>query len=160
MTTDHVGPGSGVGHDYLHFPGDGFGFGYSVAVRTALGEMRLAGSIGELKWDSGSGTYFGVNPELDMIYILMEQVDKERGPIRDSLRKLVYGVFSPLMVASARLEENDCSASNESEPQSASTVCSDMPEASCISFAGPSAVNDGTTAVSANGLLRRRRRAG
>ena len=29
-----------------------------------------------------------------MIYILMEQVDKERGPIRDSLRKLVYGVFS------------------------------------------------------------------
>jgi CubicO group peptidase (beta-lactamase class C family) len=94
MTTDHVGPGSGVGHDYLYFPGDGFGFGYGVAVRTALGEMRLAGSIGELKWDSGSGTYFGVNPKLDMIYILMEQVDKERGPIRDSLRKLVYGAFS------------------------------------------------------------------
>jgi CubicO group peptidase (beta-lactamase class C family) len=88
MTTDRV------GHDYLYFPGDGFGFGYGVAVRTALGEMRLAGSIGELKWDSGSGTYFGVMPELDMIYILMEQVDKERGPIRDSLRKLVYGVFS------------------------------------------------------------------
>jgi type IV secretory pathway VirD2 relaxase len=95
MTTDHVGLGSGVGHDYLYFPGAGFGFGYGVAVRTALGEMRLAGSIGELKWDSGSGTYFGVNPELDMIYILMAQVDKERGPIRDSLRKLVYGVFSP-----------------------------------------------------------------
>ena len=93
MTTDHVGPGSGVAHDYFYFPGDGFGFGYGLAVRTALGEKRLAGSIGELKWDSGSGTYFGVNPKLDMIYILMEQVDKERGPIRDSLRKLIYGAF-------------------------------------------------------------------
>ena len=93
MTTDHVGPGSGVAHDYFYFPGDGFGFGYGVAVRTALGGMRLAGSIGELKWDSGSGTYFGVDPKLDMIYILMEQVDKERGPIRDSLRKLIYGAF-------------------------------------------------------------------
>ena len=69
------------------------GFGYGVAVRTALGGMRLAGSIGELKWDSGSGTYFGVDPKLDMIYILMEQVDKERGPIRDSLRKLIYGAL-------------------------------------------------------------------
>jgi CubicO group peptidase (beta-lactamase class C family) len=93
MTTDHVGPGSGVDHDHFYFPGDGFGFGYGFAVRTAAGEMRLAGSIGELKWDSGSGTYFGVNPKLDMIYILMEQVDKERGPIRDSLRKLIYGAF-------------------------------------------------------------------
>src|SRR6266446_10548762 len=27
MTTDHVGPSSGVGRDYFYFPGDGFGFG-------------------------------------------------------------------------------------------------------------------------------------
>ena len=36
------------------------------------------GSIGELKWDSGSGTYFGVDPKLDMVYILMEQTQMER----------------------------------------------------------------------------------
>ena len=42
---------------------------------------RPAGSIGELKWDSGSGTYFGVGPKLDMIYILMEQTQNERSRI-------------------------------------------------------------------------------
>ncbi|KAH3553752.1 hypothetical protein KXW50_009116, partial [Aspergillus fumigatus] len=61
MTTDHVGPGSGVGRDYFYFPGDGFGYGYGLAVRTDPGNARPPppGSLGELKWDSGSGTYFG-----------------------------------------------------------------------------------------------------
>lgn len=70
MTTDHIGPGSGVARDYFYFPGDGFGFGYGLAVRTDPGEARppSPGLIGELKWDSGSGTYFGVVPKLDMIY--------------------------------------------------------------------------------------------
>jgi hypothetical protein len=64
MTTDHVGPSSGVTRDYFYFPGDGFGFGYGFAVRTEPGNAKPPppGSIGELKWDSGSGTYFGVDP--------------------------------------------------------------------------------------------------
>ena len=75
MTSDQIGPGSGVGRDYYYFPGDGFGYGYGLAVRVAPGNAKPppAGSIGELKWDSGSGTYFGVDPKLDMVYILMEQ---------------------------------------------------------------------------------------
>jgi CubicO group peptidase (beta-lactamase class C family) len=28
MTTDHIGPGSGVARNYFYYPGDGFGFGY------------------------------------------------------------------------------------------------------------------------------------
>lgn len=94
MTTDHIGPGSGVGHDYFYFPGDGFGFGYGLAVRTGPGETNQPGSIGELKWDSGSGTYVGIDAELDMIYILMEQTEKERGRIRVAFRKLVYDAFT------------------------------------------------------------------
>jgi len=94
MTTDHIGPGSGVGHDYFYFPGDGFGFGYGLAVRTGPGETNQPGSIGELKWDSGSGTYVGIDRKLDMLYILMEQIDNERGPIRVALRKLVYDAFT------------------------------------------------------------------
>ena len=94
MTTDHIGPGSGVGHDYFYFPGDGFGFGYGRAVRTGPGETNQPGSIGELKWDSGSGTYVGIDRKLDMLYILMEQIDNERGPIRVALRKLVYDAFT------------------------------------------------------------------
>jgi CubicO group peptidase (beta-lactamase class C family) len=94
MTTDHIGPGSGVGHDYFYFPGDGFGYGYGLAVRTSAGETNQPGSIGELKWDSLSGTYVGIDPKLDMFYLLMEQTDNERGPIRVAFRKLVYDAFT------------------------------------------------------------------
>jgi CubicO group peptidase (beta-lactamase class C family) len=95
MTTDHIGPGSGVERDYFYFPGDGFGYGYGLAVRTDPGNAKPppAGSIGELKWDSGSGTYFGVDPKLDMFYILMEQTQTERGRILPIFKKLVYDAF-------------------------------------------------------------------
>jgi CubicO group peptidase (beta-lactamase class C family) len=95
MTTDHIGPGSGVARDYYYFPGDGFGYGYGFAVRAEPGNARPPppGSIGELKWDSGSGTYFGVDPKLDMIYILMDQTQNERGRITPAFRKLVYDAF-------------------------------------------------------------------
>lgn len=97
MTTDHIGPGSGVGRDYWYFPGDGFGYGYGIAVRTDPGIAKPPppGSIGELKWDSGSGTYFGVDPKLDMIYIMLEQTQNERQRITPAFRKLVYDAFSP-----------------------------------------------------------------
>jgi len=95
MTTDHVGPGSGVGRDYWYFPGDGFGYGYGIGVRTDPGIAKPPppGSIGELKWDSGSGTYFGVDPKLDMIYILLQQTQNERGRITPAFKKLVYDAF-------------------------------------------------------------------
>jgi CubicO group peptidase (beta-lactamase class C family) len=95
MTTDHIGPDSGVARDYFYFPGDGFGFGYGFAVRTEPGNARPPppGSLGELKWDSGSGTYFGVDPKLDMLYILMEQTQNERGRIVPAFKKLVYDAF-------------------------------------------------------------------
>jgi CubicO group peptidase (beta-lactamase class C family) len=95
MTTDKIGPGSGVSRDYFYFPGDGFGFGYGLAVRTDVGIEKPPppGSIGELKWDSGSGTYFGVDPKHDVLYILMEQTQNERGRIRAAFRKMIYDVF-------------------------------------------------------------------
>jgi CubicO group peptidase (beta-lactamase class C family) len=95
MTSDHIGPGSGVGRDYFYFPGDGFGYGYGIGVRTDPGNAKPPppGSIGELKWDSGSGTYFGVDPKLDMLYIMMEQSQPERGRLTPAFKKLVYDAF-------------------------------------------------------------------
>jgi CubicO group peptidase (beta-lactamase class C family) len=97
MTTDHIGPGSGVDRDYFYFPGDGFGYGYGIAVRTDPGFANppAAGSIGELKWDSGSGTYFGVDPRFDMVYIMMEQTQNERGRITPAFKKLIYDAYPP-----------------------------------------------------------------
>jgi CubicO group peptidase (beta-lactamase class C family) len=96
MTSGHIWPGSGVARDYYYFPGDGFGYGYGFAVRTDPGNAKPPppGSIGELKWDSGSGTYFGVDPKLDMIYILLEQTQNERSRITPAFRKLVYDAFA------------------------------------------------------------------
>jgi CubicO group peptidase (beta-lactamase class C family) len=97
MTTDHIGPGSGVGRDYFYFPGDGFGYGYGLAVRTDPGNAHPPppGSIGELKWDSGSGTYFGVDPRLDMVYLMMQQTQNERGRITPAFKALVYDCYPP-----------------------------------------------------------------
>ena len=61
-------------------------------MRTSAGETKQPGSIGELKWDSG--TYIGIDPKRDMFYLLMEQTDNERGPIRVAFRKLVYDAFT------------------------------------------------------------------
>ena len=96
MTTDHIGPDSGVARDYYYFPGDGFGYGYGLAVRIDPGNAKPPppGSMGELKWDGGSGVYFGVDPSLDMIYILLEQTQNERGRITPAFKKLVYDAFA------------------------------------------------------------------
>jgi CubicO group peptidase (beta-lactamase class C family) len=37
MTTDHIGPGTGVARDYFYFPGDGFGYGYGFGIRSGPG---------------------------------------------------------------------------------------------------------------------------
>jgi hypothetical protein len=47
-----------------------------------------------VKSSSGAGTYVGIDRKLDMLYILMEQADNERGPVRVALRKLVYDAFT------------------------------------------------------------------
>jgi CubicO group peptidase (beta-lactamase class C family) len=95
MTTDHIGPDSGVDRDYFYFPGDGFGYGYGIAVRTDPGFAKppAPGSIGELKWDGGSGTYFGIDPKYDMVYIMLVQTQKERGRITAAFKKLIYDAF-------------------------------------------------------------------
>ena len=92
MTTDHVGPGSGVGRDYFYFPGDGFGFGLGLAVRTDPGNAKPPppGSLGELKWDGASGCYFVIDRKQDMFFVLLEQTPTERQRIQRTTKKLIY----------------------------------------------------------------------
>ena len=92
MTTDQVGPGSGVARDYFYFPGDGFGFGLGFAVRTDPGNAKppAPGSLGELKWDGASGCYFVIDRKQDMFFVLLEQTPSERQRIQRTLKQLVY----------------------------------------------------------------------
>jgi CubicO group peptidase (beta-lactamase class C family) len=92
MTTDHVGPGSSVGRDYLYFPGDGFGFGLGFGVRTDPGNAKPPppGDLGELKWDGASGCLFVIDRKQDMYFVLLEQTPSERQKIQPMVKKLIY----------------------------------------------------------------------
>ena len=92
MTTDYVGPGSGVERDYLYFPGDGFGFGLGFGVRTDPGNAMPspAGDLGELKWDGAGGCYFVIDPKQDMFFVLLQQTPSERQKIQPMVKKLIY----------------------------------------------------------------------
>jgi CubicO group peptidase (beta-lactamase class C family) len=92
LTTDHVGPGSGVERDYFYFPGDGFGFGLGLAVRTDPGNAKPPppGSLGELKWDGASGCYFVIDRKQDMFFVLLEQTPTERQRVQRTVKRLIY----------------------------------------------------------------------
>ncbi|MGA7811304.1 MAG: serine hydrolase domain-containing protein [Bradyrhizobium sp.] len=92
MTTDHVGPGTGIGRDFYYFPGDGFGFGLGFGVRTDAGnaDPPAPGSLGELKWDGASGCYFVIDRKQDMFFVLMEETPSERQKIQPTVKRLIY----------------------------------------------------------------------
>jgi CubicO group peptidase (beta-lactamase class C family) len=95
MTTDHIGPGSGVARNYFYYPGDGFGFGLGFGIRTDPGNAvpPPPGVIGEIKWDGASGTYFAVDRVNDMFFILMENSPSERQRIQPALKRMIYDAF-------------------------------------------------------------------
>src|SRR4029077_8833854 len=92
LTTDQLGPGSGVERDYFYFPGDGFGFGLGPALAPDPGNPKPPppGSLGELKWDGASGCYFVVDRKQDMFFVLLEQTPSERQRIQKTVKQLIY----------------------------------------------------------------------
>jgi CubicO group peptidase (beta-lactamase class C family) len=95
MTTDHVGPGSGVERNYFYFPGDGFGFGYGFGVRTDSGNAvpPPPGSPGEIKWDGATGAYLVVDRAQDMFFIVLQNAPSARQHVQINVKKLVYDAF-------------------------------------------------------------------
>ncbi|HWN79359.1 MAG TPA: serine hydrolase domain-containing protein [Bradyrhizobium sp.] len=95
MTTDHVGPGSGVARNYFYYPGDGFGFGYGFGIRTDPGNAvpPPPGSLGEIKWDGATGVYFVIDRAQDMFFVLMEDAPSERMRVQVTLKKIIYDAF-------------------------------------------------------------------
>jgi CubicO group peptidase (beta-lactamase class C family) len=95
MTTDHIGPGSGVARNYFYYPGDGFGFGYGFGVRTDPGNAvpPPPGSLGEIKWDGATGVYLVVDRAQDMFFVLMEDSPSGRMHVQVTLKKIIYDAF-------------------------------------------------------------------
>jgi CubicO group peptidase (beta-lactamase class C family) len=97
MTTDHIGPGTGVARDVYYYPGDGFGYGYGFAIRTDPGVTRPVppGSPGEIKWDSASGVYIVIDRREDMFFVVMQDSPSGRMPVITTIKKIIYDAFEP-----------------------------------------------------------------
>ena len=95
MTTDHVGPGSGVERNYFYYPGDGFGFGYGFGVRTDPGNAvpPPPGSPGEIKWDGATGAYLVIDRAQDMFFVVLQNSPSARQHVQINVKKLVYDAF-------------------------------------------------------------------
>ncbi|MDR3487337.1 MAG: serine hydrolase [Bradyrhizobium sp.] len=89
MTSDHIGPETGIARDYFYFPGADSGFGLGFAVRTAQ-PANTSWPSGEYRWDGFGGTFFFVDPKDDMFAVCMIQTPSQRGRIQAELKALIY----------------------------------------------------------------------
>jgi CubicO group peptidase (beta-lactamase class C family) len=85
MTSDHIGPGSGITGDVDLGADSGFGLGF--AVRTKANPPLPAG---EYRWDGVGGTFFFIDPADDMFAICLMMSPSQRGRIQTELKQLVY----------------------------------------------------------------------
>jgi CubicO group peptidase (beta-lactamase class C family) len=88
MTSDHLGPALSQGPNFA--PGPGYGFGLTVAVRTAAGMSGYPGSVGEFNWGGYAGTAFWVDPKEKLVPIMLIQAPGQRLYYRFAFRGLVY----------------------------------------------------------------------
>jgi CubicO group peptidase (beta-lactamase class C family) len=95
MTTDHIGPGTGIARNIYYYPGDGFGYGYGFGIRTDPGVTMPTppGSLGEIKWDSAGGVYIVVDRTEDMFFVVMQNSPSGRMPVITKIKQIVYDAF-------------------------------------------------------------------
>ncbi len=104
MASDHLPPDVGYGAtarsrfgQLAPVPEMGYGFGLGFAVRKAQGLSPVPGSVGEFFWGGVTGTYFWIDPQEQMVVVLMLQAPDQRLRYRYLTRRLVYGaVTGPL----------------------------------------------------------------
>ena len=104
MASDHLPPAVQYGEtarsrfgQLAPVPEMGYGFGLGFAVRKAQGMSPAPGSVGEFFWGGVTGTYFWIDPQEQMVVVLMLQAPDMRLTYRYLTRRLVYGaVTGPL----------------------------------------------------------------
>lgn len=102
MTSDHLPPNLGFGTFTQELgasaplPEYGQGYGLCVGVRKESGRSPVPGSIGDFYWGGAYGTYFWVDPQEQLIAILMlQETDmQKRARYRPMMRNLVYAALS------------------------------------------------------------------
>jgi CubicO group peptidase (beta-lactamase class C family) len=90
MTSDHIGPETGIAHGDFYFPGEDTGFGLGFAVRTSAPAKTPSWPTGEYRWGGAGGAFFFIDPKDDMFGICMMQAPSQSERIRIELKTLVY----------------------------------------------------------------------
>ncbi|MDA1068077.1 MAG: serine hydrolase [Verrucomicrobia bacterium] len=88
MTQNHIGELS------VPFPGHGDGFGYGFGVLTERGKADDLASVGTYSWGGIFNTYYWVDPQEELIGLVMTQIfPNAHVTIREDFKKRVYGAI-------------------------------------------------------------------
>ncbi|MFZ2469434.1 MAG: serine hydrolase, partial [Parvibaculum sedimenti] len=72
--------------------GAGFGLGFQVILDPA--EAQSIGSVGNYSWGGAASTYFWIDPEEEIVAILMTQLmPSSTYPLRPQMQQLVYAAI-------------------------------------------------------------------
>jgi len=89
MTTDQIGPETGIIHDPFYFPSPNSGFGLGFAIRTSPPE-GTTWPLGEYRWDGAGGAFYFVDPVDDLFAIFMVHSPTQGGDIQLELKTVMY----------------------------------------------------------------------
>jgi CubicO group peptidase (beta-lactamase class C family) len=89
MTSDQIGPETGIIHDPFYFPNPTSGFGLGFAVRTAP-PTGTNWPLGEYRWDGAGGSFYFVDPADDMLGIFMVMSPTQGGRIQQNLKTMIF----------------------------------------------------------------------
>jgi len=89
MTSDQIGPETGIIHDPFYFPGPTSGFGLGFAVRTSP-PPGTNWPLGEYRWDGAGGSFYFVDPVDDLFAIFMVMAPTQGGRIQLDLKTMMF----------------------------------------------------------------------
>ena len=89
---DMVTMGSEGSFSEIRYKGVGFGLGFGVNID--LADTQNSGSVGSYNWGGAASTFFWIDPEEELICILMTQLmPSGYYPIRMQMQSMVYSAF-------------------------------------------------------------------
>jgi CubicO group peptidase (beta-lactamase class C family) len=89
MTSDQIGPETGILHDPFYFPGPSSGFGLGFAVRTEP-PPNTTWPLGEYRWDGAGGSFYFVDPTDDLLVVFMVHAPTQGGRIQLALKTMMF----------------------------------------------------------------------
>ncbi len=89
MTSDQIGPETGIIHDPFYFPGPTSGYGLGFAVRTSP-PPGTNWPLGEYRWDGAGGSFYFVDPVDDLLGVFMVMAPTQGGRIQLNLKTMMY----------------------------------------------------------------------